>query len=176
MDKRKSSGGKEWNSHPLSGFDGGDVPSAEEEIEELARIIYAEAGGSDEDTKAMIGWSVRNRLNKRGYPDTYTGVIHEKKNGIKQYEAVGGKRWNKIDDLAKLPSDESKEYRDYRRSYEVAKGVYNGSIPDSSGVEFFHSFKDPEKVTGFFRDAVKDGRISPIGERGGFHFFKDNTR
>ncbi len=72
MDKRKLSGGKEWNSHPLSGFDGGDAPSAEEEIQELARIIYAEAGGGDEKTKATVGWSVRNRVNKRGYPDTYT--------------------------------------------------------------------------------------------------------
>ncbi len=45
MDNGKSSGGRAWNSHPLSGFDGGDAPSAEEEIEELARLIYAEAGG-----------------------------------------------------------------------------------------------------------------------------------
>ena len=160
MDKRKLSGGKEWNSHPLSGFDGGDTPSPEEEKQELARIIYGEAGGLSRDVKARVGWTVRNRVNERGYPDTYTGVIHEeKKNGIKQYEAAGGKRWNEAADLDKL---NTKDYLDYRQSYEIAEGVYEGTIQDSSGVEFFIS-SDPEKLTGFFKNAVDKGIIRQVG-------------
>lgn len=173
MDNRKSSGGgKAWNSHPISDFDGRDTPSPEEEIQELARLVYSEAGGTSPNVKTKVGWTVRNRVNERGYPDTYTGVIHEKKNGTKQYDAVGGKRWNKIDDLGNLPSD---EYRDYRQSYDVAKGVYEGTIPKHDG-EFFIS-KDPKKVKGFFKDAVEDGRIRQIGPTvEGMTFFKDNTR
>lgn len=161
---------KEWNSHPMTDFEGKDTPTPEEEIQELARLIYAEAGGGDEKTKTTVGWSVRNRVNKRGYPDTYIGVIHEKKHGVKQY-AVGEKRWNEAANLDKL---NVKDYRDFSQAYEVAKGVYNGTIHDRSGVEFFVS-DDPENVP-FFRDAVKDGRISPIGERGGIYFFKGNDR
>ncbi len=154
MDKRKA-----WNSHPLSGFDGGDTPSAGEEIQELARIIYGEAGGLSRNAKARIGWTVRNRLGKDGHPDTYHGVIHEEKNGIKQYDAAGGERWNEAADLDKLNTE---DYMDYRQSYEIAEGVYNGTIPDSSGVEFFIS-SDPEKLTGFFKKAVDKGIIRQAG-------------
>lgn len=168
MDRRK-----EYNSHPLSGFNGGEEPSPEEEIQELARLIHSEAGGLTKDTKAKVGWTVRNRVNERGYPDTYIGVIREKKNGIKQYDAVGGKRRYKAADLDKLNPE---EYNDFRLPYEVAKGVYEGNIPDSSGAEFFISV-DPKKATGFFKKAIEDGRIRQIGPgQEGMYFFKDNTR
>ncbi len=102
MDKQK-----EWDSHPRSDFEGGDTPSAEEEIQDLARIIHSEAGGKSPNIKARVGWTVRNRVNERGYPDTYKDVIREEKNGIKQYDAVGGDRWNKAADLDKLVPKES---------------------------------------------------------------------
>lgn len=168
MDRRT-----DYNSHPLSGFNGGEEPSPEEEIQELARLIHSEAGGLTKDTKAKVGWTVRNRVNERGYPDTYIGVIHEKKNGTKQYDAVGGERWNEAADLDKL---NPKEYNDFRLSHEVAKGVYGGKIPDSSGAEFFISV-DPKKATGFFKKAIADGSIRQIGPgQEGMYFFKDNTR
>lgn len=146
------------------------------DIKELARLVYAEAAGENDIHNAMEGvaWVVRNRVvaNKLWFGgSTYHGVIHHKG----QFTSVGDHLWNDAGKPGALSNP--KDIEAYKRALTVARGVYNGTIPDpTDGAQYFHSYEKQDH--GWFGTTMANGRIRPANPEkiGPFWFFKLTTK
>ncbi|MEW6233603.1 MAG: cell wall hydrolase, partial [Chloroflexota bacterium] len=56
-----------------------------EELDLLARLVQAEAGGEPYQGQVAVAASVLNRVRDSRYPNTIHGVIYQVVNGIYQY-------------------------------------------------------------------------------------------
>lgn len=143
-----------------------------EDIKELARLVYAEAADQYKIAGAMesVAWVVRNRVeaNKSWLGrNTYRGVIHHKG----QFTSVGLDLWN--DAGAPDVLSNPKDIAAYKRALEAARGVYNGKIKDpTNGAVYFHTYD--EQLHGWFGKSSRSGRITPANpeSKGPFWLFK----
>lgn len=63
----------------------------------LAKIAMAEAEGCSTETKALIIYTVLNRVWSDDFPDTIQEVIFQERNGIYQFSPIGNGRWDSVE-------------------------------------------------------------------------------
>ena len=72
------------------------IEISDDEYNELARIIMAEAEGEDLDGKILVGNVVMNRVNSSGFPDDIISVVRQERNGVYQFSPVGNGRIDRV--------------------------------------------------------------------------------
>src|SRR5882672_11516024 len=121
------------------------------DIESLARVIFAEGADQADKPGAYlgIGNSVLNRVGAPGFPNTVQGVISQRTpNGTPQFASVGGDLWNKAANPANLTG---KNATAYNAALSLAHDLIIGNeyLPEdpTGGATYFYSGKTPG---GFF--------------------------
>lgn len=97
-----------------------------EELELLARLVEAEAGGESFEGQVAVAATVLNRIKSDLYPDTLAAVIYQVVNGCYQYSPV-------LDGRINLPASDSA-----RRAVQEA---INGVDPSGGATGFFNPTK-----------------------------------
>ena len=109
---------------------------SEDDLNLLARCIYAEATGEGSECMLAVGSVVLNRVNSNKYPNTIREVIMQKS----QYACVGSRLWNKgadtrakelakelLENGSKLPANVL-----YQAQFKQGRGLYK-----KIGTEYF---------------------------------------
>ncbi|MEW6524656.1 MAG: LysM peptidoglycan-binding domain-containing protein [Bacillota bacterium] len=94
-----------------------------EELELLARLVYAEAAGEPYLGQVAVAASVLNRVRDPRYPNTVHGVIYQVVNGIYQYSPVMNGRIN-------LAPNQT--------AYNAAREALSGSDPSRGANGFYN--------------------------------------
>ena len=149
--------------------------SAQNTVIELTRLLYAEGVGEYRINNAMegLGSVVRSRVEAKGFPDTYYGVIHQKNqfSSVRPYCRNECFQWDASGNPQNLSGT---SLASYKRAFTVAEGIYNGSIDDpTGGALFFHSGtleSLPKKNANFFRTVAFTKKI------GGTSFYKPRRK
>ena len=123
------------------------------EYETLLKIVEAEAGGEDENGKVLVANVVLNRVNHSAFPDTVTGVVYQKENGVYQFSPVKDGRLEKV-----RISEETRKA--------VERAVYGEDI--SQGALYFmaRNAVSAEKLSWF------DNKLTWLFAYGGHEFFE----
>jgi len=127
------------------------------ELLQLAHLIYGEAGGEDLDTKKMVGSSVINRLNS-GRAKEFGGSIEEV--AQKGYYAVSKKSKMYEQAVSGNFPDKSSETA-WKQSLAVASGLVKGTIKPSAGMFYFtdKEAKQQKKVGFKFSQVKETGKV-----------------
>jgi N-acetylmuramoyl-L-alanine amidase len=72
------------------------IEVSENDIENLMRIVEAEAGGEDINGKILVADVVINRVKSSKFPDTVTEVIYQKTKNITQFSPVSNGRIDSV--------------------------------------------------------------------------------
>lgn len=125
----------------------------QEEVNVLLRIVEAEAGGEDEDGRLLVANVVLNRMNNEKFPDTVSGVVYQRHNGVSQFSPVASGRINRVE-----ISEETEEA--------VERALEGEDI--SQGALYFaaRKYADSGKMRWF------DENLTYLFEHGGHEFFK----
>jgi len=99
---------------------------AQWEIDLLARLVQAEAGGEPYTGKVAVAASVLNRVRSSRYPNTLSGVIYQVVDGYYQYSPV-------LDGRIKLPAT----WVDYK----AVQDALNGWDPSYGALGFYNPAK-----------------------------------
>lgn len=119
------------------------IPYTQKEIDLLARLIEAEAGGESYQAKVGVGGAVINRVQSSDWPSTITDVIYQKFGEYYQYTPVKNGMINK-------PASAD--------SLKAAKAALNGSDP-SKGAIFYY---DNSSTNEWIRSKTVTARIDSI--------------
>lgn len=125
----------------------------QEEIDVLLRIVEAEAGGEDEDGRLLVANVVLNRVNNEKFPDTVSGVVYQRHNGVSQFSPVASGRISRVE-----ISEET--------AAAVERALEGEDI--SQGALYFaaRKYADSGKMKWF------DENLTYLFEHGGHEFFK----
>lgn len=67
---------------------GGKISVTKEDINHLARLIYAEARGESLEGQIAVGAVIMNRLYSESFPGTIRDIIYQRTNGVYQFTPV----------------------------------------------------------------------------------------
>lgn len=126
---------------------------SDEELEVLLRIVEAEAGSEDEDGRLLVANVVLNRVESDKFPQTITGVVFQRDNGVTQFSPVSSGSYYRV-----TISDETVSA--------VSRALKGEDI--SQGALYFASRKraDSSKMRWF------DTKLTFLFQHGGHEFFK----
>ncbi len=129
------------------------IPATNEDIENLMRIVQAEAGGEDRTGKLLVANVVINRVKSAKFPDNITDVVFQKKQSVTQFSPVSNGTIYQV----KI-SEDTKEA--------VYSALYGEDV--SQGALFFmaRKYAEPENVKWF------DSNLVYLFSYGGHDFFK----
>lgn len=96
------------------------------ELDLLARLVHAEAGGEPYLGQVAVAATVLNRVDSPKYPNSITAVIYQVTNGYYQYSPV-------LDGRINLPASES--------AYRAALEAINGVDPTNGATGFYNPSK-----------------------------------
>ena len=113
---------------------------SQEDIELLARLVYAEARGEPYLGKVAVAASVLNRMESPDYPDTIAGVIYQNNFGF-QYCPVSNGQIN-------LSPDDA--------SMRAVRQALNGHDPSNGALSFYNPAKSSNR---WIRSRPYYGRI-----------------
>ncbi|MDE7266518.1 MAG: cell wall hydrolase [Lachnospiraceae bacterium] len=129
------------------------ISASKEDIENLMRIVQAEAGGEDRKGKLLVANVVINRVKNAKFPNNITDVIFQKKKNVTQFSPVSnGAIYN-----VKI-SEDTKDA--------VYSALYGEDV--SEGALFFmaRQYANPENEAWF------DNNLTYLFSYGGHDFFK----
>lgn len=129
------------------------ISATKDDIENLMRIVQAEAGGEDRKGKLLVANVVINRVKNAKFPNNITDVIFQKKKNVTQFSPVSnGAIYN-----VKI----SEDTRDA-----VYSALYGEDV--SEGALFFmaRQYANPENEAWF------DNNLTYLFSYGGHDFFK----
>ena len=129
------------------------ISATKEDIENLMRIVQAEAGGEDKKGKLLVANVVINRVKNAKFPNNITDVIFQKKKNVTQFSPVSnGAIYN-----VKI-SEDTKDA--------VYRALYGEDV--SEGALFFmaRQYANPENEAWF------DNNLTYLFSYGGHDFFK----
>jgi hypothetical protein len=150
------------------------------DIDLLTRLTFSAVGRyyDVEGLSPAIAHSVTNRVNSKDFPDTYEGVIFQKRKGIPQYsepwEPSPNSLWKQSANPETLTGSNATAYTSI---YSDVRKVYFDLIPDASnGATYFHSIP-PEQLqqkSPWFYNTIQSGGIQPSIPKplGPFYFYK----
>lgn len=82
-------------------------PERDREINCLAQAVYYEARGEPDRGKLAVAEVIVNRVNSRAYPNTYCGVVRQRRGNVCQFSWVctrnappGGPQWDRSREIA----------------------------------------------------------------------------
>ena len=136
----------------------------------LARMIFAESAGIPGDFDG-IGWSIVNRLNRAGYASRLKDVLYQDDpfEPVPPGNAAGVERplWMASANPQNLTGANRAAYV---RALQAADGILSGRIadPTGGGTHFFASTSydgSPQTAPDWFGDALRSGRLRPVGYR-----------
>ena len=107
------------------------VSYTEKEVDLLARLIEAEAGGESYQAKVAVGGVVVNRVQSSDWPSTITGVINQKIGVYYQFTPVQNGMINKA-----ASSD----------SIKAAKAALDGSDPSNGAIFYYDNSSTNEWI------------------------------
>jgi len=119
---------KATSSAPAPVSRSGNRTVSQAELELLARLVHAEAGGEPYLGQVAVAATVLNRVESPLYPNSITAVIYQVTNGYYQYSPV-------LDGRINLPATES--------AYKAALEAINGADPTNGATGFYN----PSKTT-----------------------------
>ena len=124
-----------------------------DELDVLARIVEAEAGGEDLEGKILVANVVINRVLDDAFPDTVTEVVFQEENGRYQFSPVGDGRYYNV-----RVSEDS-----YLAAYYALLGQDN-----SEGALYFvaRAHAQEDRLRWF------DENLTPLFAHGGHEFFR----
>ena len=129
----------------------------------LARVMFAETAGVPAAYRA-VGWSIVNRVGAPGFPNTLSGVIHERN----QYQSIGGVLWIKARDPSQLTGPDASSYA---KALKIANGILNGTILDPTrGATYFYS----GNPSPWFEKEISLGELLPTDIVRPFKFLKQH--
>ena len=129
------------------------ISATKDDIENLMRIVQAEAGGEDRKGKLLVANVVINRVKNAKFPNNITDVIFQKKKNVTQFSPVSnGAIYN-----VKI----SEDTRDAGYSALYGEDVSEGAL-------FFmaRQYANPENEAWF------DNNLTYLFSYGGYDFFK----
>lgn len=129
------------------------ISATKDDIENLMRIVQAEAGGEDRKGKLLVANVVINRVKNAKFPNNITDVIFQKKKNVTQFSPVSnGAIYN-----VKI-SEDTKDA--------VYSALYGEDV--SEGALFFmaRQYANPENEAWF------DNNLTYLFSYGGHDFFK----
>lgn len=128
------------------------IDATDEDIENLMRIVQAEAGGEDRKGKLLVANVVINRVRNSKFPDNITDVVFQRERNVTQFSPVSNGTIYNVN-----VSDETREV--------VYSALYGEDV--SHGALFFMSRKyaEPENVKWF------DEHLTYLFSYGGHDFF-----
>lgn len=128
----------------------------------LARLIFGEARNQPDEALAGVGWTVRNRLLKK---QSYWGyTYHEVILMPYQYSAMRTEDNNFPVLIDPLASTDPLTLKAWSKSYQIAKGVLDGTITDPTGGAVFYHSKDRSSELFVTHDVPGAVFIKQIGE------------
>jgi N-acetylmuramoyl-L-alanine amidase len=95
------------------------IEVSENDIENLMRIVEAEAGGEDINGKILVADVVINRVKSSKFPDTVTEVIYQKTKNITQFSPVS----NGSIDSVTISSDTKEAVYSALSGNDISKGA-----------------------------------------------------
>jgi len=69
---------------------------SEEDYQNLLKIVEAEAGCEDEEGKLFVANVVINRVQNPAFPNSVTGVIYQREQGVTQFSPISNGRFNQV--------------------------------------------------------------------------------
>ena len=108
----------------------GNLRLSQSDIDLLARLVTAEAGGEPYTGQVAVAATVLNRLKDPRYPNTVPGIIYQVDNGRYQYSPVMNGRIN-------LPASPS--------AYKAVQDALNGWDPSNGANGFYNPSKTTNK-------------------------------
>lgn len=129
------------------------ISATKEDIENLMRIVQAEAGGEDKKGKLLVANVVINRVKNSKFPNNITDVVFQKKKNVTQFSPVSNGTIYHV----KI-SEDTKEV--------VYRALYGEDV--SEGALFFmaRKYANPENEEWF------DNNLTYLFSYGGHDFFK----
>jgi RHS repeat-associated protein len=147
-----------------------EAATQQKQVELLARLLYAEAGGEGTEGMQAVAAVVMNRVASPNFPDTVEKVILQKG----QFEAVKSRLWKDFD--KPTTAQERAVVEEARR---IACQAVEGRIAETpggfrvGGATYFAAFQkqnDYGLPRGFFQKAVASGRLIFVDQVGN-HIF-----
>lgn len=129
------------------------ISATKDDVENLMRIVQAEAGGEDKKGKLLVANVVINRVKNAKFPNNITDVIFQKKKNVTQFSPVSNGTIYGV--------TISEDTRDA-----VYRALYGEDI--SQGALFFmaRQYANPENEAWF------DNNLTYLFSYGGHDFFK----
>lgn len=129
------------------------IRATDEDVENLMRIVQAEAGGEDRRGKLLVANVVINRVKSSKFPDNITDVVFQRKKNVTQFSPVANGTIYRV-----KVSEETREA--------VYSALYGEDV--SEGALFFmaRKYANPENVQWF------DSNLVYLFSYGGHDFFK----
>ncbi|MDD2972209.1 MAG: cell wall hydrolase [Lachnospiraceae bacterium] len=72
------------------------IDLSKEDYENLLKIVEAEAGCEDDEGKLLVANVVINRVQDEAFPDTVTGVIYQREQGVTQFSPISNGRFQQV--------------------------------------------------------------------------------
>ena len=129
------------------------ISATKDDIENLMRIVQAEAGGEDKKGKLLVANVVINRVKNAKFPNNITDVIFQKKKNVTQFSPVSNGTIYNVS-----ISEDTKDA--------VYRALYGEDV--SEGALFFmaRQYANPENEAWF------DNNLTYLFSYGGHDFFK----
>ncbi len=129
------------------------IRATDEDVENLMRIVQAEAGGEDRRGKLLVANVVINRVKSSKFPDNITDVVFQRKKNVTQFSPVANGTIYRV-----KVSEETREA--------VYSALYGEDV--SEGALFFmaRKYANPENAQWF------DTNLVYLFSYGGHDFFK----
>lgn len=129
------------------------ISATSEDIENLMRIVQAEAGGEDRKGKLLVANVVINRVKNPKFPNNITDVVFQRKKNVTQFSPVSNGRIYNVQ-----ISEDTREA--------VYSALYGEDV--SEGALFFmaRKYADPENEEWF------DNNLTYLFSYGGHDFFR----
>ena len=129
------------------------IRATDEDVENLMRIVQAEAGGEDRRGKLLVANVVINRVKSSKFPDNITDVVFQRKKNVTQFSPVANGTIYRV-----KVSEETREA--------VYSALYGEDV--SEGALFFmaRKYAHPENAQWF------DSNLVYLFSYGGHDFFK----
>lgn len=125
----------------------------ESEVEVLQRIVEAEAGGEDVEGKLLVANVVLNRVKDEDFPNSVSGVVFQKDNGVTQFSPVGNGTYYRVE-----VSEETVEV--------VDRALAGEDISDGALYFVARKYADKKSLKWF------DENLTFLFQHGGHDFFR----
>ncbi|XP_078331142.1 spore cortex-lytic enzyme-like [Crassostrea virginica] len=111
-------------------------------IQTVARVVFGEARGESSEGQLAVAYSIVNRVNHKGYPNTLNKVVYQKYGKIYQYNTLSEPAHDKAWADAKKSNT-----TEYRNAVKASSDALCGKVADPTGCATDYCAYDPCSAT-----------------------------